>query len=386
MLDRFTKDQALRALENLQYGSFELTTPEGQTYRFEGDKPGVSAQFEIADWRVVRNLAAKGDIGMAEDYRDGLWQSDNLLDLFSVSLMNEQMLERFIYGSPISRMLQRLSYLGKMNSLAGSRRNIHAHYDLGNDFYKLWLDPSMTYSSALFRSPDDSLEQAQHNKNHRILQQLQAQSGSVLEVGCGWGGFAEDALAQGDFAFKGITLSQQQHAYAQQRLDGAARIALEDYRLQQGAYDYIVSIEMFEAVGERYWETYFNKIKQLLAKNGKALIQTITIDERYFESYRKSGDMIRTFIFPGGMLPSAERFGAEAHKAGLQIHDRFAFGADYATTLKQWLTNFDACRDEVRGQGFDDGFIRLWRFYLASCAALFAVGRTDVMQVELRHA
>lgn len=386
MLNHATKDMTLRTLEGLEYGAFLLTTPEGQRYFFEGKQDGKIASLEIADWKVIRNLASKGDVGMAEDYRNGLWQSDNLLDFFEVSLRNEQALNPFIYGSPIARLMQRVGYLGKLNTLSGSKKNIHAHYDLGNDFYSLWLDPSMTYSSALFKTEGEALQQAQHNKNQRILDVLQARSGSLLEIGCGWGGFAESARNHGDFDIKGITLSHEQHAYASRRLGKNAHIALEDYRHQQGTYDYLVSIEMFEAVGERYWQTYFSQLKSLMATQGKAVVQTITIDEKYFDAYRKGGDMVRTYIFPGGMLPSPERFAAQAHKAGLRIKDRFMFGEDYATTMQHWLQNFDTKQSEVKAQGFDDGFIRLWRFYLASCAAMFRIGRTNVMQVELTHA
>lgn len=386
MLNRLTKNQLLKALDGIEYGSFNLTTPEGEQYGFEGKKSGANASLRIHDWRVIRNLASKGDVGMAEDYRDGLWHSDDLAGLFTASLQNEDAFSSFIYGSPISRLMERLSYLTQLNTLKGSRKNIHAHYDLGNDFYALWLDPSMTYSSALFHSPQDSLQQAQANKNGRILDRLNAASGSILEVGCGWGGFAEQAMKQGDFDIKGITLSEQQHRFATERLKGNATIALEDYRHQQGLYDYLVSIEMFEAVGERYWPTYFQKLKSLLQTNGKAVVQTITIDEKYFEAYRKGGDMIRTFIFPGGMLPSHERFAAEAAKAGLKVADRHMFGQDYATTLQHWLTTFDSKEKQVKALGFDDGFIRLWRFYLASCIATFRVNRTNVMQVELQHA
>ena len=386
MLNRLTKNQLLKALSGIEYGRFDVVTPEGERYGFEGRKSGQHASIEIHDWSVIRNLASKGDVGMAEDYRDGLWHSDNLPALFMASLQNEQAFNTFVYGSTLSRMVERLSYILQSNTLKGSRKNIHAHYDLGNDFYSLWLDPSMTYSSALFNASSDSLEQAQTNKNSRILDRLNASSGRLLEVGCGWGGFAEQALQRGDFAIKGITLSEQQHSYATQRLNHNAEIALEDYRNQEGLYDYLVSIEMFEAVGERYWPTYFQKLKSLMKDGGKAVVQTITIDEKYFENYRKGGDMIRTFIFPGGMLPSPQRFAHEAGKAGLKVADRYMFGQDYATTLEHWLAKFDSVHPEVKALGFDDGFIRLWRFYLASCIATFRIKRTNVMQVELCHA
>ena len=244
----------------------------------------------------------------------------------------------------------------------------------------------MTYSAAIYKDQNETLEQAQHNKYDRIVDCLNQNSGSLLEVGCGWGGFAERAQDKGDFGIKGITLSEEQHDYARDRLGQKANIVLEDYRHQNGKFDNLVSIEMFEAVGERYWPTYFNKIGDLLSKNGKAVIQTITMNEHDFPRYRRGGDFIRSYIFPGGMLPSPSRFREEAEKAGLKAGNESYFGQDYATTLEHWLKDFEAKRDEVKALGFDDGFIRLWRFYLAACVAGFRTGRTDVMQVELAHA
>jgi cyclopropane-fatty-acyl-phospholipid synthase len=244
----------------------------------------------------------------------------------------------------------------------------------------------MTYSSALFKTEHDSLTQAQHHKYDRMLDCMQTESGRLLEVGCGWGGLAERAVQRGDYDIKGITLSHEQHAFAQSRLGKNVNIALEDYRHQTGVYDRILSIEMFEAVGERFWPVYFQKLKSLLAKNGKAVVQTITINEKDFPAYRRGGDFIRSFIFPGGMLPSVSRFKQEAEKAGLKTHTPFMFGQDYARTLETWLANFDQQKQAITALGFDEGFIRLWRFYLATCAAGFSVNKTDVMQMEMSHA
>ena len=263
--------------------------------------------------------------------------------------------------------------------------NIHEHYDLGNAFYQLWLDPSMTYSSALFKSENDSLTQAQHHKYDRMLDCMETESGRLLEVGCGWGGLAERAISRGDFNIKGITLSEEQHAFAQARLGKNVNIALEDYRHQTGIYDRIISIEMFEAVGERFWPVYFQKLKELLAKNGKAVVQTITINEKEFPAYRRGGDFIRSYIFPGGMLPSPSRFKQEAAQSGMKAENEFYFGQDYAKTLEVWLKDFDNKQSEVKALGFDDGFIRLWRLYLAACISGFKTGHTNVMQVELSH-
>ena len=386
MLAQLTSDQLFRRLDHLDTGTLKLTTPDGKTRVFEGKNPGESASIELRDWRVVSNMVRKGDIGFAEDYRAGNWETDNLTALTTLGLVNRRALDRLVTGNNFSRTLSMLSYLLRLNSLKGSKKNIHAHYDLGNDFYKLWLDPSMTYSAAIFQDQNEPLEHAQHNKYDRILDRLNQSSGSLLEVGCGWGGFAERAQDKGDFGIKGVTLSEEQHDYARARLGTKANIALEDYRHQEGKYDNIVSIEMFEAVGERYWQTYFGKIGSLLNKNGKAVIQTITMNDQDFPRYRRGGDFIRSYIFPGGMLPSPSRFRDEVSKSGLKSENEFYFGQDYARTLELWLNDFEAKRSEVKALGFDDGFIRLWRFYLAACIAGFRTGRTDVMQVELSHA
>jgi cyclopropane-fatty-acyl-phospholipid synthase len=386
MLEKITSDQLFKRLDKIESGTLNLTTPDGQKRVFSGRNPGENAHLELRDWRVVGNMMRKGDIGFAEDYRVGKWDSENLVSLTALGLNNRDVLQGLVTGSEFSRTKSMLSYLLRLNSIKGSKKNIHAHYDLGNDFYKLWLDPTMTYSSGIFKSPDESLETSQHNKYDRILDCLNSNGGSLLEIGCGWGGFAKRAQARGSFGIKGLTLSQEQHDYAARKLGSGVNIALEDYRQQNGTFDNIVSIEMFEAVGERYWPTYFNKVGSLLNKNGKAVIQTITMNDENFPRYRKSGDFIRSYIFPGGMLPSPSRFDEEVLKSGLKAENAFSFGQDYARTLQYWLDSFDQKRDEVKALGFDDSFIRLWRFYLAACIAGFKTGHTDVMQVELSHA
>ena len=377
--------QFLATLSQIRCGSLTLTTPDGQARHFGGDQPGPAADLTLLDWRTVPAIAAKADIGMTEAYRDGWWETNDLEALLTLALMNEAELDRYMYGSRLQATVTRLLYLFNRNSRAGARRNISAHYDLGNDFYRLWLDPTMTYSSALFQGTED-LAQAQLNKYDRIIDHLAGASGRLLEIGCGWGGFAERALARGDFAAKALTLSERQAEYARERLGHGAEIALQDYRDETGRFDHIVSIEMFEAVGERYWPQYFGKLSQVLSRRGQAMIQTITVADRYFDRYRKGGDMIRSFIFPGGMLPSPGRFEEQARRAGLAVADRFTFGQDYARTLRAWLVRFDEALPQVRALGFDDRFIRVWRFYLAACAASFTVGRTDVAQYQLAHA
>ena len=342
----------------------------------------------VHDWRTFTAFATKGDTGLAEAYRDGWWESDDIGAVFLFGMENESYLKPVFHGAFFSNVAMNLFYILQQNTLRGSKRNIEAHYDLGNDFYRLWLDPSMTYSSALYLNENDDLQTAQDNKYDRILDRLESTKGDLLEVGCGWGGFAERAADRNDrhYDLKGITLSNQQHDYAQQRLGDKANIVLEDYRHQKGKYDSIVSIEMFEAVGEKFWPTYFEKMQSLLSSKGQAVIQTITINDEHFERYRKGGDMIRNFIFPGGMLPSPEKFKHHAEKANLRVVDEFAFGQDYSATTREWLTRFDACKEQVLSLGYDEKFIRIWRFYLAVCYAAFKVQRINVMHMELRHA
>lgn len=386
MLARMSSDKLLKTLDRLQAGSIKITLPDGKTHAFQGQQPGPVAQIEMRDWRVASNLALHGDIGFAQDYRDGLWEADDLENLMAVSLQNKDILDSYIDGNLIGRLCAQILYRTRKNSLQGSSRNIPAHYDLGNDFYSLWLDKTMSYSSALYKSEQDSLETAQGHKYNRMLDLLGNQDGPLLEIGCGWGGLAEEAAHHGHRDIRAITLSPAQKDYAQERLGSKAEIVLEDYRHQNGLYQSIVSIEMFEAVGEAYWPVYFKKIKSLLKKDGRAAIQTITIDDCYFERYRRNGDFIRNYIFPGGMLPSPGRLKDEVQKAGLKITQQFAFGLDYARTLQHWLRTFDAQRSEVRSLGYDDGFIRLWRLYLAACSAGFKTGRTDVLQIQVEHA
>lgn len=385
MFDRQITNSFLATLDHIQYGAITVTTPDGQAHAFKGSKPGAEAKLHIHDWRVISAMIRNGDIALAETYRDGLLDSPDLTQLFLFCLQNQFTLDGYIYGNALGKIASRMAYLFTRNTLKGSKKNIHAHYDLGNDFYSLWLDPSMTYSAAIFKDASENLQDAQIRKYDRMIDRLNP-SGRLLEIGCGWGGFAERALQKGDYSIKGLTISKAQHDYATSRIGKDAVIALEDYRHQKGLYDQIVSIEMFEAVGEKFWPVYFSKLKSLLANKGKAMVQTITIGDDYFDRYRTGGDAIRTFIFPGGMLPSPGRFREEAAKAGLCTTDEFTFGQDYALTLEYWLKNFDAKIENVKALGFDQKFIRMWRFYLTCCIAAFRHGRTNVIQWELQHA
>lgn len=374
----------LNSFYQIRYGSIRITMPDGKVYEFAGEEKGSKADLVIYDNRAISQFLKRGDIGFAQSYQNKWCDSSDLVSLFIFGLKNEEILGKYIYGGFLGRLIARIRYLFNLNTMKGSRKNIHAHYDIGNDFYQLWLDPSMTYSSAFFENNSQDLMLAQYRKYDRILDNLK-NSGKLLEIGCGWGGFAERAFLKGDYSIKALTISEQQYCYAKNRLPSNANVAIEDYRSQKGKYDQIVSIEMFEAVGENFWDTYFSKIKDLLAKKGKAIIQTITIDDKYFESYRKSGDAIRTFIFPGGMLPSPEKFVAASSKRGLVATDKFFFGRDYALTMKHWLSAFENNIEQIKALGFDDSFVRIWRFYLTFCIAGFKSGRTNVMQIALEN-
>ncbi|MCE5972011.1 cyclopropane-fatty-acyl-phospholipid synthase family protein [Sinirhodobacter sp. WL0062] len=384
MFERQIETRFLSTLERMGCGSLLLTLPGGRTHSFAGPRQGPAAELTIHHPRAITAIAAKGDVGFAEAYRDGLLDSPDLAALMTLALMNDDTLSRYIDGNSLVARLLHFLYRFQRNTPEGARRNIHAHYDLGNAFYRLWLDPSMTYSSALFDQNDD-LHSAQLRKYDRILEQLDRPSGRILEIGCGWGGFAERALMRGDYGIKGLTLSTEQADFARNRLGRGAEIALQDYRHENGKFDHIVSIEMFEAVGEEFWPAYFAKLRQALSQSGRAVVQTITIDEPHFDSYRRSADMIRSFVFPGGMLPTPTRFCAEAERAGLRIEDSFGFGQDYARTLRDWLARFEDRLADVRALGFDEGFIRIWRAYLAACIASFSTRRTDVVQFRMSH-
>ncbi len=382
----------LRMLAQLQCGRLTLHCPDGRKFECAGRQPGPRAVLHLADWQVFDDILRKGDIGLAEAYIAGRARSEDLVQLLLLGALNEQAIEQAIHGRWWATLAYRLRHWLRPNTRGGSRRNIHAHYDIGNDFYRLWLDPSMTYSSALFEGElQRSLEQAQAAKYARILRELGAGPGQhILEIGCGWGGFAEQAARAG-CRVTGITVSQAQVDFARSRIAAAGlqervELKLLDYRDLHGQYDHIASIEMFEAVGERYWPGYFAAIRERLKPGGRAVVQTITIAESKFERYRRGTDFIQQYIFPGGMLPSQSRFGAEAAAQGLRLSAMHAFGADYAETLRRWHECFEKVAPQVQGLGFDGRFMRTWRFYLAYCEAGFRAGATDVVQATLAHA
>ncbi len=376
----------VQMLRRLEHGALRLTCPDGTVLSFGDDSAPVS--LKMNNWDPCSAALKSGDIGFAESYITGDWTTDNLTALLQLLARNRNALEDAIYGSWWGGLLYRLRHLFNRNSKSGSRRNIHAHYDIGNAFYRLWLDPSMTYSSALFAEPTMTLQEAQHAKYARILEQLNLRAGErLLEIGCGWGGFAELATSA-QMHVTGLTLSTEQLEFAQQRLQNAglaaqADLRLQDYRDVDGEFDGIASIEMFEAVGEQYWDSYFACVAQRLKRGGRACIQTITIADQLFARYRKGSDFIQQYIFPGGMLPSPEVFRAHAQRHGLDVANEHAFGLDYARTLATWHSAFNDVLHEVRAQGFDDRFIRTWQFYLSYCEAGFLERNIDLYQFTL---
>ena len=390
----------LGLLARLPVGQLEIRLPDGQTLVLPEGGAGREprAVLKLHDWALFERTLKAGDIGFAESFIAGDWDSPDLSQLLRLCLANRDHIEGLIYGRWWGRLAHRLRHLLRRNSRAGSARNIHAHYDLGNDFYRLWLDPGMSYSAAWFEGRDPrgaDLQLAQDAKYRRALREARVEPGRrVLEIGCGWGGLAELAAREFGARVTGVTLSAEQLNWGRERiasagLEGQVELLYLDYRdlaARHGAqpFDAVVSIEMFEAVGHEYWSTYFAALNACLKPGGHACIQTITIRDDLFPRYLRSTDFIQQYIFPGGLLPSPSAFEAEARRAGFVVENRLAFGADYAETLRRWRDAFLARLDAVQGQGFDRRFQRIWRFYLAYCEAAFDTGNTDVIQFTLR--
>jgi cyclopropane-fatty-acyl-phospholipid synthase len=373
----------------LEWGSLELTLPNGQKLLVRGREPGKHAQVQIKNYRCLLRLMRAANVGWAEGYIADEWDSPDVEALLEVMARNADRMSDLYETSAWAKLADRILHLFNANTRAGAKRNIIAHYDLGNAFYQRWLDPSMTYSSAKFEKPDDDLSAAQRNKYLTLAKRIGLKpEHTLLEIGCGWGGFAEFVAKEIGCRVTGITISPQQFAFARQRLfkQGLAEkadIRLEDYRDTKGTFDRIASIEMFEAVGERYWPAYFDKIRDSLAPLGQAGLQIITIDERYFSAYRTSVDFIQKYVFPGGMLPSMQELRDQVSRAGLSWREEATFGLDYAQTLAQWRDRFLGAWDDIRTLGFDDRFKRLWNYYLSYCEAGFRAGSVDVTQIAL---
>ncbi len=379
-------------LSRLAVGRLALTLPSGQQICFgekDDDLPEVSVQLHRA--RAAKRILQSGGIGLGESYMDGDWSCDNVTGLIELALRNEAALKSAMVGKWLSGFVNFMRHLRARNSRSGSRRNIAYHYDLGNSFYRHWLDGTMTYSAALFDHPDQPLEEAQLQKYRRIADLANIGDGTkVLEIGCGWGGFARLAATDYGATIDGITLSEEQLGYAKAqarhlKMEDQTRFHFRDYRDQAGSFDAIVSIEMFEAVGEENWDSYFQTIKRNLKDGGRAVVQVITIADDRYENYRKSADFIQRYIFPGGQLPSKTAFIDAAARNGLTAHIAEAFGVNYAATLKIWKEKFLEKWDQIEPLGFDERFKRMWEFYLQYCEAGFRQQTIDVVIFEIHR-
>jgi cyclopropane-fatty-acyl-phospholipid synthase len=386
----------LKLLAQLRFGHLTVTLPDHSRREFGDLSSGIHAQIDLRDFSMCSEVLTGGDVAFGEAYFNGKWDTPDLVLLLSLLAKNQQALMPAFYGRGWKAWLFNLRHLLRANSKKQARKNIEAHYDLGNAFYRLWLDPSMTYSSALFTEANSqSTVDGQRAKYERILDQINPpEGGHILEIGCGWGGFAEHAVTTRNVRVTGITLSPAQLEYSQKRiaalgLEHKARFELCDYRdaaTRFGAsFDGIASIEMFEAVGEKYWGKFFDVVANTLKPGARAAIQVITIDESRFETYRKTSDFIQQYIFPGGMLPSPERFISQAEKSSLKLTNRREFGLDYAETLRRWLLQFDASGSAISELGYSDKFKKLWRFYLAYCIAGFEAKSIDVGHYTLER-
>jgi cyclopropane-fatty-acyl-phospholipid synthase len=380
-----------RLLSRIRIGELKLVTPDGASFHFRGQTAGLQGTIIIRNLDAIRRTFWGGDLGLAEAYMDGQWETPDLMAFLELGLLN---LQAFQVDKPgrLKRILDALVHALRRNTRSGARRNIQYHYDLGNDFYKLWLDETLTYSSAVFAHPEQALADAQRHKYDLLLAKLQLDaSHHLLEIGSGWGGFAIYAAQKTGCRITSITLSEEQLKEARVRAQAAGvadrvQFELVDYRDVAGAYDRIVSIEMFEAVGERYWDGYFKAVHDRLRSGGRAVFQIITIDDAGFEHYRHTVDFIQRYIFPGGMLPSPSAWEACVRRAGLKTESRDFHGKDYARTLRIWDQGVHRVEPQIRQQGFDARFLRMWHYYLAYCHAGFDVGHVDLMHVCLVRA
>ncbi len=389
---RWVVRRMLRSADRFVVGGLDLTLPDGSVHRFRGQQPGPVGVLHIHRYRAVRRLIQDGMLGFNEAYLVGDWSSPDIATLAEVTLLNEQQFHFSIDGSRLGRLAGRVRQSVQRNSKAGSKKNISYHYDLGNDFYQVWLDRSMTYSAALFGDAEDQdLEGAQERKYAALAAELDLSPGqSVLEVGCGWGGMAEHLGRTHDGPVTAITISKEQYLYARARIARAGLshkvdIQLVDYRDVRGQFDRVVSIEMFEAVGEAYWPTYFQTLAGLVKPGGRGAFQIITVADDLFARYRRGDDYIRKYIFPGGMLPSLAALAPVYQQAGWRHHGTTLFGPDYARTLGLWNQQFQAKWPEVQALGFDETFKRLWEQYLLVCEGSFRTRRTDVAHLVLNR-
>ncbi len=382
-------ENVFKVAANMQNGRLDMVLDDGRTFRAEGKNPGYVAELHIHNRELFARLLREGDLGFCDAYLDGWWTTPDLqafMDL--VHEDNDEMYDGFP-GQALVRAYERLRFWLNSNSKRQAKKNISYHYDLGNDFYGLWLDDTMTYSSAKFDTGQESLETAQTAKYASMLDQMGAKAGDhVLEIGCGWGGFAEFAAKERGVKVTGLTISKEQHDFAVERmkrhnLQDMVDIKMQDYRDEKGQYDGIASIEMFEAVGEKYWPTYFNTVRNCLKPGANATLQIITVQDKRWDTYRNGVDFIQKYIFPGGMLPSPKVLRQEVEKSGLSVKGSIEFGESYSQTLRRWYDTFNEKWADVEKQGFDERFRRMWNFYLTSCAATFHSGNCDVTQITI---
>lgn len=379
--------RALWLASLLEVGTLDVQMPEGHIMHFGGKRPGPAAQMHINDLQFARFLNRGGDIGLADAYIAGMWETPDLTAFLALFAANQPVIQRIMANRPLARALQRFQHFLNRNSRSGARRNIHAHYDLGNGFYGAWLDPDMNYSSALYATPQTTLDQAQKAKQLALAHGLGLREGHhLLEIGCGWGGFALFAAQNFGCNVTALTISQAQCDMARQRVFAAGlndkiKVELRDYRDETGIYDRIASIEMIEAVGEAFWPAYFDQLSGRLKPGGRAGLQAITIDEALFAGYKREIDFIRRHIFPGGMLPTLSGLRTLGTKVNLNIIGERAFGPDYARTLAQWRTRFRAAWPQIARNGFDEPFRRMWEYYLSYCEAGFTIGTINVRQI-----
>ena len=375
--------------QRLRAGTLRVVLPDGSAHGFGGHDPGPDAVLLIHRDRLSRRFLVGGNLGFCEAYLDGDWSSPDVEALFCFFLLNDEHLRGPMRGAGWFRLAQRLLHATRRNTHSGARRNIAAHYDLGNAFYEKWLDPGMTYSSAWFPAGEEDLSAAQRAKYEVLARRLGLAPGQrVLEIGCGWGGFAEFAAGEVGTHVTAITLSRAQCDYARSRIQQAGlgervEIRLQDYRDVEGWFDRIASIEMLEAVGQRYWPRYFATLRDRLVSGGRAALQAITIADGHFDTYRRSADYIQRYIFPGGMLPSPRILGEQIRTAGLRLHEMSGFGQHYVRTLQAWNRRFQSAWPEIERMGFDRRFKRMWEQYLHYCAAGFRVGRIDVVHLAM---
>lgn len=373
-------------LSRIEAGELRAVFPSNFQKVYSGGQVGPTADIQINSWKLVPRLLLSGDMGLAESFLSGEWETSNLTQLILLGDINERALGNAVTPSKFINLIEKLRHQRRDNSKRGSRRNIAAHYDLGNEFYSHWLDNTMSYSSALFTDFGEELEVGQNRKYQRLAKALKLKEGDqVLEIGCGWGGFAEIAAKEYKCNVVGITLSNEQAKFAQRRmqenqLSNLVDIRIEDYRDVQGSFDKIVSIEMFEAVGEEHWRNYFETIKTRLKPGGLAGIQSITIANEFFETYKRRPDFIQKYIFPGGILPSEDKLNNAVSSAGLKILDDYYFGKSYAETLRRWQSTFEQKWDDIKNLGFDEKFQKMWRYYLSYCEAGFETGHINVGQ------